>query len=31
MADVVDAAKFLLRNRGVSGLSLNVDRGWRLT
>jgi NAD(P)-dependent dehydrogenase (short-subunit alcohol dehydrogenase family) len=31
MADIVDAAKFLLRNRGVSGLSLNVDRGWRLT
>jgi NAD(P)-dependent dehydrogenase (short-subunit alcohol dehydrogenase family) len=31
MADVVDAAQFLLRNRGVSGVSLNVDRGWRLT
>ncbi|CAN5483755.1 SDR family oxidoreductase [soil metagenome] len=31
MADVVDAAEFLLRNRGVSGMSLNVDRGWRLT
>ena len=31
MADVVDAAEFLLRNRGVSGVSLNVDRGWRLT
>lgn len=31
MSDVVDAAEFLLRNRGVSGVSLNVDRGWRLT
>jgi len=31
MVDVVDAVQFLLRNRGVSGVSLNVDRGWRLT
>ena len=31
MADIVDAVKFLLRNRGVSGTSLYVDRGWRLT
>jgi NAD(P)-dependent dehydrogenase (short-subunit alcohol dehydrogenase family) len=31
MADVVDAALFLLRNRGVSGTQLYVDRGWRLT
>ncbi len=31
MADIVDAVQFLLRNRGVSGTSINVDRGWRLT
>jgi NAD(P)-dependent dehydrogenase (short-subunit alcohol dehydrogenase family) len=31
MADVVEAAMFLLTARGVSGVSLNVDRGWRLT
>ncbi|MCR2799569.1 SDR family NAD(P)-dependent oxidoreductase [Microbacterium sp. zg-Y818] len=31
MADVVDAVKFLLFNRGVSANSLNVDRGWRIT
>ena len=31
MADVVDATMFLLFNRGVSGASLYVDRGWRLT
>ncbi|TDN92168.1 SDR family oxidoreductase [Microbacterium sp. BK668] len=31
MADIVDAVQFLLRNRGVSGTSLDVDRGWRLT
>ncbi|GAA2008350.1 SDR family NAD(P)-dependent oxidoreductase [Microbacterium ulmi] len=31
MADIVDAAKFLLFNRGVSAHSLNVDRGWRIT
>ena len=31
MADIVDATQFLLRNRGISGESLYVDRGWRLT
>lgn len=31
MADVVDAVQFLLRNRGISGTHLYVDRGWRLT
>lgn len=31
MADVVDATLFLLRNRGISGTQLYVDRGWRLT
>lgn len=31
MADIVDATRFLLRNRGISGTSLYVDRGWRLT
>lgn len=31
MTDVVDATLFLLRNRGVSGTQLYVDRGWRLT
>jgi NAD(P)-dependent dehydrogenase (short-subunit alcohol dehydrogenase family) len=31
MADIVDATKFLLFNRGVSAHSLNVDRGWRVT
>lgn len=31
MADVVDAVQFLLRNRGISGTSLYLDRGWRLT
>ncbi|MDF2920302.1 MAG: family NAD(P)-dependent oxidoreductase [Microbacterium sp.] len=31
MADVVDAVRFLLFNRGVSAHSLNVDRGWRIT
>lgn len=31
MADVVDAVKFLLFNRGVSAHSLNVDRAWRIT
>lgn len=30
-ADIVDATMFLLNNRGVSGISLYVDRGWRLT
>jgi NAD(P)-dependent dehydrogenase (short-subunit alcohol dehydrogenase family) len=31
MADIVDAVQFLLRNRGVSGTSIYVDRGWRVT
>ena len=31
MADIVDAVQFLLRNRGISGESIHVDRGWRLT
>jgi len=31
MADIVEATMFLLTARGVSGVSLNVDRGWRLT
>lgn len=31
MADIVDAVKFLLFNRGVSAHSLNVDRGWRIS
>lgn len=31
MTDVVEATLFLLRNRGVSGTQLYVDRGWRLT
>ncbi len=31
MADVVDATTFLLRNRGVSAHSLNVDRAWRIS
>ncbi|WP_404429456.1 SDR family oxidoreductase [Microbacterium lacus] len=31
MRDIVDATTFLLDNRGVSGTSLDVDRGWRLT
>lgn len=31
MADIVDATQFLLHNQGVSGTSLYVDRGWRLT
>ncbi len=31
MADVVDATKFLLFNRGVCAHSLNVDRGWRIS
>ncbi|MDT0158517.1 SDR family NAD(P)-dependent oxidoreductase [Microbacterium sp. ARD32] len=31
MADVVDATRFLLFNRGVSAHSLNVDRGWRIS
>ncbi|HUC57801.1 MAG TPA: SDR family oxidoreductase [Streptosporangiaceae bacterium] len=31
MADVADAAEFLLRNRSVNGVHLNVDGGWLLT
>ncbi|MET1044031.1 MAG: SDR family NAD(P)-dependent oxidoreductase [Microbacteriaceae bacterium] len=31
MTDIVDAARFLLFNRGVSAHSLYVDRGWRIT
>ena len=31
MEDIVDAARFLLFNRGVSAHSLNVDRGWRIS
>lgn len=31
MADIVDATKFLLNNRGVSATNLYVDRGWRIT
>lgn len=31
VADVVDATKFLLFNRGVSAHALYVDRGWRIT
>lgn len=31
MEDVVHATRFLLDNRGISGESLYVDRGWRLT
>ena len=30
MADVVDAVAFLLGNRAVNGVSLNVDGGWLL-
>lgn len=31
MRDIVDATQFLLTNRGMSGSSLAVDRGWRIT
>jgi len=31
MADIVDATQFLLRNQGISGESIYIDRGWRLT
>ncbi len=31
MGDVVHATMFLLDNQGISGASLYVDRGWRLT
>jgi len=31
MADIVAATTFLLDNHGMSGASIDVDRGWRLT
>ena len=31
MTDIVAAATFLLDNHGMSGASIDVDRGWRLT
>jgi NAD(P)-dependent dehydrogenase (short-subunit alcohol dehydrogenase family) len=31
MADIVAATTFLLDNQGMSGTSIDVDRGWRLT
>lgn len=31
MEDIVGAVAFLLENRGVNGVNLNVDRGWLLT
>ena len=31
MDDIVDATQFLLRNQGISGESIYIDRGWRLT
>ena len=31
MRDVVEATQFLLTNQGVSGISIAVDRGWRIT
>lgn len=31
MADVVGGVRFLLDNRGVSGTSIFIDRGWRVT
>jgi NAD(P)-dependent dehydrogenase (short-subunit alcohol dehydrogenase family) len=31
MADIVEAAQFLLHNRGISGESIHFDRGWNLT
>jgi NAD(P)-dependent dehydrogenase (short-subunit alcohol dehydrogenase family) len=31
MADVVGGVQFLLDNRGISGTSIFIDRGWRLT
>lgn len=31
MRDIVEATQFLLRNRGTSGTSLAVNRGWHLT
>lgn len=31
MEDIVDSVLFLLRNKGVSAVNLNVDRGWRVS
>lgn len=31
MEDIVDSTLFLLRNKGVSAVNLNVDRGWRIS
>jgi NAD(P)-dependent dehydrogenase (short-subunit alcohol dehydrogenase family) len=31
MAEIVDAVRFLLENRGVNGINLYVDGGWMLT
>jgi hypothetical protein len=31
MADVVHATRFLLENRGISGTSIYIDRGVRVT
>jgi hypothetical protein len=31
MADIADAAEFLLRNGSVNGVNLHVDGGWMLT
>lgn len=31
MEDIADATEFLLRNRSVNGINLNVDGGWLLT
>ena len=28
MADIVDAARFLLENKSVNGVDLGVDGGW---
>jgi NAD(P)-dependent dehydrogenase (short-subunit alcohol dehydrogenase family) len=30
MADVVHATAFLLENRSITGVNLNVDGGWLL-
>ena len=30
MADIVDSVAFLLGNRAVNGVALNVDGGWLL-
>ncbi len=31
MVDVVDATQFLLNNKGISGTSIYIDRGVRVT